>query len=535
MAQNRENSTSFMHGAIILLIANALVKVIGAVFKIPLTYVLGEEGMGYFSTSYQMYTWMFIIATAGIPVAISKMVSESRAKGRNYEVKRILSISFKLLCVIGTIGFLTLYFGAEFFARVLLKNSQAAPGIKAIAPAMLFVSFMSAYRGYFQGHQNMLPTAVSEVAEAIGKLAVGFFAAYAIKEWLGLGIEFSSAGAVFGVSFGAALGCLALVIIYVKSKRKGQFSEEEIGVSESDGTLLKRLIRIAIPITIGASVFSLTSLIDMAMIMRRLQAGGFTEVEANKLWGSYSGFAFPLFNLPPTLINSITISIVPAIASAFASGNSLGASHTTCKSMKITVLFSLPCAVGMSLLAQPILNLVYGRTHATETLEVLSVGIVFVSLVLVTNAILQATGNAGVPVKNMLIGGALKVIINYFLVSHPQVNIKGAPIGTTVCYIVILALNIKDMKRHMKIRFPFGELVFKPLISALIMGLVIIVINPITSGMGRLLSAALPIAVGAFVYLLALVVMKGINEEDIELLPKADKLVKICKKIKIIR
>ena len=524
-----------MHGAIILLIANALVKVIGAVFKIPLTYVLGEEGMGYFSTSYQMYTWLFIIATAGIPVAISKMVSESRAKGRIYEVKRILSVSFKLLSVIGTVGFLALYFGADFFAAVLLKNSQAAPGIRAISPAMLFVSFMSAYRGYFQGHQNMLPTAVSEVAEAIGKLLVGFLAAFAIKEWFGLGVEFSSAGAVFGVSFGAFMGCIALVTIYLKIKNKQPVSKVETGLCESDGALLKRLIRIAVPITIGASVFSLTSLIDMAMIMRRLQAGGFTEMEANKLWGSYSGFAFPLFNLPPTLINAITVSIVPAIASAFASGDFSGASHTTCKSMKITVLFALPCTLGMSLLSSPILNLVYGKTHAGDTLEILSLGIVFVSLVLVTNAILQATGNTVVPVKNMLIGGALKVVINYFLVAHPEVNIKGAPIGTTVCYIVILCLNISDMKRHMKIRFPVGELAVKPLLSTIVMCAVIYFAKPFTQDMGRVLSAVLPIVLGGISYLVALVLLKGINEEDIELLPKADKLIRICKKMKFIR
>ena len=203
--------------------------------------------------------------------------------------------------------------------------------------------------------------------------------------------------------------------------------------------------------------------------------------------------------------------------------------------MKITVLFSLPCAFGMSLLSAPILNLVYGKTHASQTLEILSLGIVFVSLVLVTNAILQATGNTVVPVKNMLIGGALKVGINYFLVSHPEVNIKGAPIGTTVCYIVILILNIIDMKRHMKIKFPIGELVIKPLISAVVMCVVILLIKPFTSEMGRILNCALPIGAGAVSYLISLVALKGINEEDIELLPKADKLTKICRRLKIIR
>lgn len=531
LSQNNEQTKSFMYGAIILLIANALVKVIGAVFKIPLTYILGEEGMGYFSTSYQMYTWMFIIATAGLPVAISKMVSESHAKGRDYEVTRIFKVSMKLLMVIGIGGCALLYFGADFFADKLLKNSGAAPGIKAIAPAMLFVAAMSAYRGYFQGLQNMLPTATSEVAEALGKLVIGFGASYFL---LPRGMEMASAGAVLGVSCGGALGFVVLFSLY-RRKKMHLPTGSVLTDTASDGELLKKLVKIAIPITIGASVFSLTSLIDMAMIMRRLQAGGFSEAEANRMWGSYSGYAFPLFNLAPTLINAITVSIVPAIASAFAKKDYRLASDTTGKSMKITILFALPCSVGMSMLASPILNLVYSEAHAAETLEILAVAIIFVSLVLVTNAILQATGNAMVPVRNMIIGGVAKVIINYVLVAHPEVNIKGAPIGTTACYIIILALNIIDMKKRMKLRLPVVELVLKPVVAVAAMAAVLVVAAPMCAGMGRLLSTCLPIAIGAVVYAVVLVIIKGINEDDIALLPKAEALTRICKKLRIIR
>lgn len=532
LSQKQEQTKSFMYGAIILLIANALVKVIGAIFKIPLTYILSEEGMGYFSTSYQMYTWMFIIATAGLPVAISKMVSESHARGRDYEVSRIFAVSMKLLMVIGITGCALLYFGADFFAGRLLKNSGAAPGIRAIAPAMLFVAAMSAYRGYFQGLQNMLPTACSEVAEALGKLVIGFGAAYLLSS---KGMELSSAGAVFGVSCGAALGFVVLFVINRTQKSRTISHSTLSGESASDGALLKKLVKIAVPITIGASVFSLTSLIDMAMIMRRLQAGGFSEAEANRLWGSYSGFAFPLFNLPPTLINAITVSIVPAIAAAFAKKDYRTASDTTCKSMKITILFALPCAVGMSMLSSPILNLVYGKTHATDTLEILALAIIFVSLVLVTNAILQATGNAMVPVKNMVIGGIVKIIINYFLVSHAEINIKGAPIGTTVCYIIILALNIFDMKKRMKLKFPIAELVLKPVVAVTAMAAALVVCAPLFASMGRLIAAVAPIVVGALVYAIVLIIIKGINEDDIALLPKADALTRICKKLRIIR
>ncbi len=528
--QNRQ-AKSFMYGTIILLLANAIVKVIGAVFKIPLTYILGEEGMGYFSTSYQMYTWMFIVATAGLPVAISKMVSESDAGGRDAETRQIFKVSMGLLMVIGVIGFSVLYFGANFFAERLLKNSGAAQGIRAIAPAMLFVSAMSAYRGYFQGHQNMIPTALSEVAEAIGKLVVGFGLAYVLSS---KGMESAASGAVFGVSCGAAFGFVILFLIHTRQKR----SVPKLSASanaQSNSAILKKLIKIAVPITIGASVFSLTSLIDMAMIMRRLQAGGFSETEANRLWGSYSGFAFPLFNLPPTLINAITVSIVPAIAAAFSQKDYALCSHTTQKSLKITALFALPCSVGMSMLSGPILNLVYGNTNAEQSLEILSLAIVFVSLVLVTNAILQATGNVLVPVKNMLIGGVLKIVINYFLVAHPSVNIKGAPIGTLVCYTVILVLNLFDMKKRIKVSFSLSELVIKPITATAAMAASLSITTPLFESTGRLFHALLPIVIAVFVYFIILVIIKGITEDDLALLPKADALTKLCRKLKIIR
>lgn len=521
-----------MHGAIILLIANIVVKVVGAIFKIPLTYILGEEGMGYFSTAYQVYTWLFIVATAGIPVAISKMISESHTQNKINEVKNIHAVSVKLLIGIGVFGFAALYFGTDFFAKTLLKNPGAAYGIKAISPAMLFVSLMSAYRGYFQGHQNMVPTALSEIFEAIGKLLIGFGAAYLLAS---KGKQLSAAGAVLGVSCGALLGFVVLIIIY---KRKSKAPEKINGAnleSETGSRILKKLIKIAIPITIGASVFSLTSLIDTAMIMRRLQAGGFSAKEANSLWGSYSGYAFPLFNLPPTLINAITISIVPAIAAAYAKKDFKEASHTTAKSIKITVLFALPCSVGMAMLSEPILALVYNNTNATTTLTILSCAIIFVSLVLVTNAILQSTGNEMIPVINMVIGGIVKVVINYILVANPEININGAPIGTTSCYAIILVLNLIAIYRKLKIKLPFTELIAKPGISALAMAAALYFVSPVFANTGRIISTALPIGIGAIVYAVVLIIVKGISEDDIKLLPKADALLKICKKLKIVR
>lgn len=524
-----DKKQTFMKGALILVIANLIVKVIGAAFKIPLTYLLDEEGMALFSTSYTMYTWLFIVATAGIPVAISRMISEARAKGNHNEVKRIFSVSRKLLAFIGIAGTLILYLGAGAFAR-LLKNPDAELGIKAISPAVLFVAFMSAYRGYFQGHQDMFPTAFSEVSEAIGKLVIGYLGAYFMIK---TSVAHGAAGAVFGVAMGGLLGFLTLFIVY-SIKRKKSAGERSVGLVRSNGTILKELIRIAVPITIGASVFSLTTLIDTAMIMHNLQSSGFSYEEAKHLYGSYTGYAVPLFNLPPTLISAITISLVPAVSAALADGDSKLARHTAGNSISITTLFALPCAVGMAILSEPILSLVYNNTNAANTLSVLSYAIVFVSLVMVTNAILQSVGKERIPVVNMLIGGVVKIAVNGFLVKNPDINIVGAPIGTISCYVVILALNMFFIIKELRLKLPVMQYIIKPLAAVALMAVSVILVYRILP-LGDKLNLVISIIAGAAVYGSALILFGALSEQLLASIPGINRLIPILKKFRLLK
>ncbi len=526
-----KKTASFISGAAILMAANLLVKLIGLAFKVPLTYLIGEDGMGHFSDAYTMYTWMFVLATAGLPVAVSKMVSESTALGRKAEVRRILRVSLLFLSLLGIAGTCVLFFGADSLSH-LIGNPKAAAGIRAIAPAMLFVAMMSAFRGFFQGQQNMVPTAVSEVAEAVGKLVFGYGLAYLL---LSRGVEMGAAGAVAGVTGGAALGFIALLIIFLFTKRRIFAADAKAEAPRSAMTLFKKLITIAIPITIGASVFSLTSVIDMAMIKHNLVDAGFSQAEAVRLWGSYSGYAVPIFNMPPTLLTAISISLVPAIASAFVSGRKARAQGSAESAIRITTLFALPCSAGVSLLATPILSLIYNNTNASSMLGILGWAIVFVSLVQVTNAILQSVGKVYVPVIHMAIGGVVKVIINYFLVSNPAIHINGAPMGTIVCYALILILNLRSIKKVLGARYSLTDMLLRPLASTLIMGGIVLLLYHFTLPLGRLLSVAVPIVGGAAVYVVMLFCLRAIKEEDVLLLPKGQTLARILKRAKLLR
>ena len=408
---------TFIQGAAVIAIAHVFVKIIGAIYKIPLSrFVLGPDGMGIYNASYTIYNALFIISTAGLPVAISKMTSESLASGKNIQAQKIFKIALMILFVLGIVGAGILFFGAKYFANTL-KFSSAYIAIAAMAPGLFFVSVMSAYRGYFQGHSNMIPTAISEVIEASGKLFIGLFLSYAL---LSKGKAVSAAGAILGVSTGTFLSAVFLVWYYYKKRNDmpGYVAVKNGAKEESDTykALGIKLIKLAVPITIGASVFTLASVIDLTMISNRLSVLGYTLKERETMYGYYAAHAVTMFNLPPTLIASLSISIVPAVAVAFAKNDNTLARKTIEAAVRITILFALPCAIGMGVLSEPILNIVFDDNGAATLLSILSIGMFLVSLVMTTNSIIQAKGKVWIPVINMCLGGLLKVFINYYLV-----------------------------------------------------------------------------------------------------------------------
>lgn len=577
---------TYLEGAATLVIANLVVKVIGALFKIPLANILKEEGMALFSTAYNFYTVLFVIATAGLPVAVSKMVSESLAKKNNKEVDRIFKAAVSLLSILGIIGACILFTGARAFAS-MTGSKGSYLGIIAIAPAIFFVSVLSAFRGYFQGMSNMIPTAFSEVIEALGKLLIGLFLAYMLMP---SGIVNAASGAVLGVTSGVLFASIFMICAYIINRRKTKAANLGQDISaRSTKQIFVLLLKIAIPITIGAAVSSVTNVIDMVMIRQRLQnimvtpemfanlteyygltpdvvtiGKNIIEKPSEILYGAYSGFAVPMFNLPPTIVTSLSMSIVPAISSAFAIKNFGETKKLTESTVRITTLFSLPCAVGLSVLAGPVLLVVYNNVRSEHMLFILAYAVIFVCLVSVTTAILQATGKVMIPVYNMLAGGVVKIITNYILVGTHNFNIGGAPISTLLCYMTIATLNLIQVKRILSPTFNFTDNIIKPLVSAAVMGVVaffgynftasliggpqfdlsftlhfIEAVPPVTPVAGNLRLKAI-IALGVamilavIVYMIMIFMLKAIKKDDILMMPKGEKLSNLLVKLKLI-
>lgn len=546
-------------------VANLIVKIIGAVFKIPLYGLIGMDGMGYFNVAYQIYTFMFIVATAGFPIAVSKMVAESMARGDARDARRVFDTAFWLLGIIGLIGSIVLYaFAGQLAAMV--NNPGAELCIKIVSPAVFFISLVSAFRGYFQGKQNMVPTAFSEVIEAATKLGVGiilasFFVGMTVNGGLGNAIDFAAkqvqslnirsqyaaGGAIFGVMLGTFLALVLMVCIFLaKRRRMGRL--QVINPIRSRRRILKELVLIAIPITIGASVSSLTSLVDLATVMNRLvvnpavldkyaylfSEGLSATDKANSLYGMYTGQAQTMFNLPLTIVVALGMSVVPAISAAMERKNVLAARKVTESTLRITTMFALPCAIGMSVLAQPILSLLYSDSDGWIVLQKLAIAIIFVSIVQVTNSILQAYGKVYYPVVNMIIGGIAKVALNYFCI--PMFGIDGAPLATIVCYGIIAVLNVICIIRVVKIDIKTITFMIKPLIAAAVMGAAAYLVYPIINSVlsGRVGTIAAIIAAGV-VYMLVLFLVRAIKREDIITLPKGEKLANIFEKLHLIR
>lgn len=445
METTTKKRPSFLSGAGILTLSALTVKVIGLFYRIPLLNLLGTEGMGYFNTAYELYALFCVISTAGLPVAMSVLISALEAEGREGAGKRIFRVSLCLFAAVGGVGTLLLWGLSAPFAA-LLGSPLSAACMRAISPTVFFICLSSAFRGYFQGKRQMLPTALSQVMEAAGKLFLGLaFAGVARAQ--GETLPVTAAYAVMGLTVGTALSVVYLYIHKMMSDRRAPVSTK-VGSSPTT-PILRPLLSIAVPVTVSAGLVSLTKCIDLALILRRLQAMGYSAAEATSLYGCYSTLAVPVFNILPSLTTSVALSATPALSAALQKGKDGIAElkKTASSALGITLTLACPASMGIAVFAEDILTLLFrgqpdAVAQATPWLSCLGLSVPAACLITVTGAMLQAAGKAHKPMISMLCGVAVKIAVAYILLGRDGWGMAGAPVSSLCCDTVILVCNL---------------------------------------------------------------------------------------------
>ena len=526
-AQKKQN---FLQGTALLAMATAIVKVIGALYKIPLNAIIGEQGFGYFNTAYEIYNVLLMISTAGLPVAMSRMISQASSLDHSNQVRRIYHTARGIFLGLGITGSLLMTVFCRQLA-VFQNQPDAWAAIGCLGPCVLLICIMSTYRGFFQGQSNMLPTSISQVLEAVVKLIVGMAAALALIK-LTNSIPLAAGGAILGVTMSCLVSAIYLFGRFRKSYALLPQSED---VPRSYGDTARGLLIIAIPITLGSAGLQLLTMLETKIYMGRLLEF-YSQAAADTMRGIY-GMTQTIFNMPCAFITPITISIIPAITAQLTLCNEAEAKATEESAIRITGLISMPCAFGLGLLAEPVTALLGGYTGenlvlATRLMTVLGFSIMFNAVVLVTTAIMQAHGYAGRPVVNMLIGGVLKLAAVFLLTGNPNIGIVGTPIGTLLCYLAICVLNIYSIRNLLEHPPAIVKNLLRPFLSAAVMGVFVYGSLVGLKALGissRLILCGLPILVGVLVYVIAAVKIKVVTREDCLLLPKGEKIAKLLK------
>ena len=528
MKQSSQKST-FFGGAATLAAGIIVVKLIGAFYKIPLGRILGDVGFGHFNNAYAVFNLLLMVSTAGLPVAMSKTISEANAMGRHNQVNRVFRVCLMTFLVLGTITTGIMLFLAQPLAT-LQGDSMAAPAIRAMAFTALFLCTVSAYRGFAQGHSDMVPTAVSQVIEAVAKLVVGLILAWYLLR-LGFGSEIAAAGAIFGVTAGSLVSLIYLMIRHHRRNKPSQRLSDDR--PQSPGSILKSLLVIAVPITLSSSVVPITTYIDTIQVQNLLQSAlGYSEEMAVSLYGSYQK-AVAIYNLPSSFMVSLTACIVPAVSAALALKDKAGAGKITESALRVGSLLAIPAGVGLTVLSGPIIQLLFPETNqevGSACMMILGVASIFVCINLLCNAILQANGRATLPIWFIAIGSAMKLVVNFFLVQSPVFGIKGAPVGTLVCFGLVAVMELVAIKKVTPHPPKYSRVFVKPLLASLVMGGAAWasygLLAPI---LGNTLGVAGSIGIAVVIYGVLVILLKAVSRDDLSLMPKGDKIAKLLR------
>lgn len=525
MSKNTKKG-SFIKGAAILTAAGLAARVMGFGYRVILTRIIGAEGMGLYQMAYPIYTVLLVVSRSGIPVALAKLIADKIAANKKKEAYKIFKIARKMSLIVGLLISIIMAFSAKPLISLLSLDPRSYYAVLAISPAIFVVSIMASYRGFFQGLQDMVPTAKSQVFEQFIRMftmigLVMFLAPYSL--------EYAAAGASFGAVSGALGGLLVLLYIYAKRKEK-IFTFLETGydsIELSSKSVVKRIISLGMPITLGALVMPLMSLVDLVFVPNRLQAAGYVVSESTALYGMFAAVAMPLVNFPTIITVSLSASLVPAIAEAFTLGRKKLINYRTQTALRLTILISLPSAVGLFLLAEPLTEIIFAEPKAAVPLRFVAWGVFFIALQQTSTGILNGIGKTSIPARNLMIGAIFNGVINYTLTAVPAFGIRGAAIGTTTGFAIAAFLNLYYVKKETGFSLNFKTMVFKPLLSVFLMGVFVKFFNNsffYLLEMKKLnyayqITTFSSVIVAALFYFIILLLFKEIKYSDLSVIP----------------
>ena len=510
-------SKSIIGGMTVLGLAGVICKLVGVLYSIPLTWMIGTQGLGVYNAVFPAYNLLLTISSAGLPVAVSRLVARSLAKDDPRSAKNVFKTALLLLTIVGSVATIIMLAGSNLLA-IASDQPTSRIGFQVIAPCVLLVCMLSAFRGFMQGQQNMTPTAISQLIEQVGKVFLALPMAYFGSK---MGIEYGAAGALLGTTIVEGIALLYMVILYYR-RRLSFASLPQLSAEgpESRGSIAKQLMGISLPITIGACIVPLSQYIDSTMLVGRLMSTGMAAGTAASVYGLFSGTVIRIINIPTALALAVSMSLVPAISSAKAINDNDQIVRQTDLGMRFAFLIGLPCSIGMSVLAGPLMRFFYEGSIIEEELvlggELLTMSgltIVLFTVVQATTSVLQGLGKQRIPMYTLVAGVVCKIVLNYVLISIPQINIHGAPIASLVCYSVSMIPNLYYMLKYTDSKMNWMGWIVRPGIATAAMGIVVFAMRELLPG-GRLM-LMLEVAVGVVVFAAAALAVKAITKEDL--------------------
>ncbi len=527
-----EEKSNFLRGATILAAAGILSRLLGLFFKIPLYQMVGSYGNGIYGNVTAIYNTLLMVSTVGVPVAISKMVSENIARGEYQTAHRIFKVSMVTLIGLGTGSTLFLFFGAGWIIETANWTYESLPAMIAIAPAPLIISIVSAYRGFFQGFQIMTPTAFSQIIEQVTRVLLGVLLAWLFSSRFGVGMGVG--GAVFGATAGGLVAGILLFALYKNftSVNKKLLRQRTKRRQKTNRQLLKRLIIIAIPVTLTSALVSMFSTIDSFIYVGRLAVAGVDEVTATMMFGDFTN-AEILINIPLVLSGTLAVAMIPTISESFAKRDRAAMSQKIQLSIRVILLIAFPSCIGLSVLSGAIFDLLFpGSPYGAAILQTFAFTTIFMMLSNTFQSMLQSIDRFRIPLFNLGIAMILRFITGWIFLAIPFFNIQGIVVSTLITFIYLTVANYMAVKRYAGVKIHWLHDLFKPLVSALVMGLATHFLYQATVAVvGIFWALILAVLVAVVVYSLVMVMIKGITEEELAYFPGSGKLIGLYQRL----